>query len=118
MSPCGAGRVTTTVHVAGQGFRILRPHDRGGMAMLRAASTAIGFLALAAFATAEARGQFIFAGPGSTPQGDFLRGEGIALWGAGQFNLNTAQANSINTDTWIRFNDYLYFSFKYDREQK
>ena len=86
--------------------------------MIRAASTALGFVALAAFATAEARGQFIFAGPGSTPQGDFLRGEGIALWGAGQFNLNTAQANSINTDTWIRFNDYLYFSFKYDREQK
>ncbi len=45
--------------------------------------------------------------PGSTIQGDYLRGVGIAAWGMGTYNLNTAQANSINVDTGIRLNEYL-----------
>jgi hypothetical protein len=53
--------------------------------------------------TAEA--QIIFGG--STPEGDYLRGVGIADWGMGLYNLNTAQANSINTDTEIRWYEYL-----------
>jgi hypothetical protein len=44
---------------------------------------------------------------GSTPQGDYLRGLGIAAWGLGSYNLNTAQAESINVDTAIRLNDYI-----------
>ena len=63
-----------------------------------------GVLALAAIG-ASARAQFI--GAGSTPAGDYLRGAGIAAWGMGLFNLNTAQAESINTDTFIRWNEYL-----------
>jgi hypothetical protein len=49
--------------------------------------------------------QFITAG--STLEGDYLRGLGIAGWGMGLYNLNTAQAESINTDTFIRWNEYL-----------
>jgi hypothetical protein len=59
---------------------------------------------LALFAGA-ARAQYI--GAGSTPAGDYLRGLGIADWGMGQYNLSTAQANSINLDTGIRWNEYL-----------
>jgi hypothetical protein len=88
------------------------------MAAFRTSSTAIGVLALLACTASEAPAQWIFAGPGSTVQGDILRGEGVALQGAGVFNLYTAQANSINTDTWIRFNDYLYFSLELDRQKK
>ena len=51
-------------------------------------------------------------GAGSTPQGDILRGEGIAAMGFGQFNLATAMATSINTDTAIRWNEYVYLSIK------
>ena len=38
-----------------------------------------------------------FIGAGSTPAGDYLRGVGLAAWGMGSFNLNTARANEINT---------------------
>jgi hypothetical protein len=86
--------------------------------MFRATSTAIGVVALLAFSAADAPAQIRFVGPGSTPQGDILRGEGVFLQGAGFFNLYTAQANSINTDTWIRFNDYVYFSLELDRQKK
>jgi hypothetical protein len=45
--------------------------------------------------------------PGSTPEGDYLRGVGIAAQGMGSFNLQTAQANQINTETFIRWNEYV-----------
>jgi hypothetical protein len=48
-----------------------------------------------------------FVTAGSTPEGDYLRGVGIASWGMGLYNLNTAQANSINLDTSIRWNEYV-----------
>ena len=53
------------------------------------------------------RAQNVFVGAGSTAQGDYLRGAGIAAWGMGLFNYNTAVANSINLDTFIRGNEYL-----------
>jgi hypothetical protein len=43
----------------------------------------------------------------STPEGDYLRGLGIAGWGMGLYNRNTAEAESINVDTAIRWNDYV-----------
>jgi hypothetical protein len=46
-------------------------------------------------------------GGSSTVEGDYLQGLGIAAWGMGQYNLNTAQAESINLDTGIRWNEYL-----------
>ncbi len=48
-----------------------------------------------------------FIGAGSTPQGDYLRGVGIAAMGMGMYNEQTAIANSINLDTEIRFNEYV-----------
>jgi hypothetical protein len=61
----------------------------------------LAFLAIERAAVA----QIIF--PGSTPEGDYLRGVGLAAWGMGIYNLETAQADSINLDTGIRFNEYL-----------
>src|SRR5262245_5916860 len=52
-----------------------------------------------------AHAQIITAG--STPEGDYLRGVGIAGWGLGLYNLNTAQAESINLDTYIRWDQYV-----------
>ncbi len=49
-----------------------------------------------------------FTGAGSTPMGDYLRGVGIASFGMGSFNLNTAQANRINTRTSIMLNEYMW----------
>lgn len=62
----------------------------------------------ASLLSAKAAAQFTFIGPGSTPQGDVLRGEGVALSGLGFFNLATAQANMINTQAWMTLNQYLY----------
>jgi hypothetical protein len=56
----------------------------------------------------NARAQFNFVGPGSTVEGDYLRGVGIAAYGMGIYNRETAMANSINLDTAIRFNEYVY----------
>jgi hypothetical protein len=49
-----------------------------------------------------------FIGAGSTPQGDYLRGVGIASYGMGVYNHQTAIANSINADTAMRINEYMY----------
>jgi hypothetical protein len=54
-----------------------------------------------------ARAQYFEVGPGSTLQGDYLRGVGIAAWGIGTYNYNTAVADSIDVDTVIRWNEYL-----------
>src|SRR5271156_1345546 len=63
------------------------------------------FIAFAMFEDVTRAQPFVTAG--STPAGDYLRGVGIADWGLGQLVLNSAQANSINTDTDIRWNEYL-----------
>jgi hypothetical protein len=49
-----------------------------------------------------------WGGWGETPQGAYARGMGYYAQGLGQYNLNTAQARSINTDTYMRWNQYLY----------
>jgi len=49
-------------------------------------------------------------GGGATVQGDIARGLGFYNIGAGVYNLDTAQAASINTDTVIRWNQYLWLS--------
>jgi hypothetical protein len=53
----------------------------------------------------KAQAQFI--GAGSTIEGDYLRGVGIAAMGMGIYNEKTAIAESINLDTAIRFNEYV-----------
>ncbi|WP_435008559.1 hypothetical protein P12x_005767 [Tundrisphaera lichenicola] len=49
-------------------------------------------------------------GGGQTPQGDMARGAGVYAMGAGQYNLDTSQARSINADTAMRWNQYIYDS--------
>ena len=55
--------------------------------------------------TADA--QFMNFGPGSTIQGDFLRGAGVAAFGEGYYNEATARAFAINTQTVANWNDYV-----------
>jgi hypothetical protein len=61
----------------------------------------------------EASSQYI--GGGSTPQGDYLRGLGIAASGLGSFNRDTAIADSINADTSIRLDAYMRQVLRVDR---
>ena len=73
-----------------------------------------GLLAPAAWAELGRR----WVRAGSTSQGDILRGEGVAAMGFGQYNLATAMAASINTDTSIRWNQYVYLSIQEDLHNK
>lgn len=78
-------------------------------------------IALALTAT-NARAQFGYTYPGGyggwgwggwggqTVLGDQARGMGMFAAGVGQYNVQTAQANSINADTLMRFNQYLFES--------
>jgi hypothetical protein len=49
-------------------------------------------------------------GGGQTPQGDMARGMGVFAAGAGYYNQSTAVANSINANTAMNWNEYLYQS--------
>lgn len=51
-------------------------------------------------------------GGSSTVGGDVARGMGVYAAGAGQYNLNTAQARSINTQTMMNYNEYMYESIQ------
>ena len=54
-------------------------------------------------------GDFGWGGWGaSTLEGDVARGLGAFAAGAGFYNLQTAKADSIDADTVMRFNEYLY----------
>ncbi|WP_435018006.1 hypothetical protein TA3x_005634 [Tundrisphaera sp. TA3] len=56
-------------------------------------------------------------GGGQTVAGSTLQGMGVLAAAAGQYNVQTAQANAINTDTAMRYNQYLYLS-KLEGERK
>ncbi len=58
-----------------------------------------------------------YIGPGSTIAGDYLRGVGIEAAGMGLYNEQTAVANSINTDTFIRWNEYVGNVIKYENRE-
>lgn len=88
--------------------------------MSRAVAPLLCAASLAVLAPA-ARCQVIF--PGSTVQGDYLRGVGIAAAGMGIYNHETAIANRINTGTAILANEYVsavaqYQSDKYWHRRK
>jgi hypothetical protein len=51
-----------------------------------------------------------WGGWGETPEGSIARGLGALYAGEGIYNQQTAVANSINEDTWQRWNQYLYLS--------
>ncbi len=55
-------------------------------------------------------GGYGWGGWGGTAQGDIARGLGYFNMGAGIYNRETAIASSINTDTAIRWNEYVYLS--------
>jgi hypothetical protein len=90
----------------------------GVVKVLAAAGMASALLLMPGSASAQFFGRGGFGGAGSTVQGDILRGEGIAAWGFGQYNLSTAIANSINADTMIKWNQYVYLSIEEDLHKK
>jgi hypothetical protein len=51
-------------------------------------------------------------GGSSTIGGDVARGMGVYAAGAGQYNVDTAQARSINSQTMMNYNEYLYESIQ------
>jgi hypothetical protein len=53
-------------------------------------------------------GGYGWGGWGATGQGDIARGMGAYAAGVGYYNKETAIANSINTDTVMRWNQYVY----------
>jgi hypothetical protein len=77
--------------------------------------TFLGIPFILAVLAGSGRAQFITAG--STVEGDYLRGVGIAAVGMGIYNEKTAIANSINTDTYIRWNEYLYNAAKNENRE-
>jgi hypothetical protein len=65
---------------------------------------------------ARAQGDILF--PGWTVQGDILRGQGVMDRGAAVYHLNAATARSIDADTRMRFNQYVYDSLQeYNRQR-
>jgi hypothetical protein len=95
----------------------------GASTMSRRITTAVTALAFLALAGGRASAQFgryggFGLGPGSTVQGDIARGMGVMAYGMGSFNLSTAMANSINTDTAIKWNQYVYLSLEEDNRKK
>jgi hypothetical protein len=73
--------------------------------------TCLAAMVILGLARADAKAQYPsrwwWGGGATTLEGDYLRGLGFAAWGMGTYNLNTAQADSINVDTVIRWNEYL-----------
>jgi hypothetical protein len=87
--------------------------------MLRGFRLGLALAAFLATAIGEARAQY-YPGYGSygwggwsgtgTVGGDMARGLGIYNMGAGIYNEDTAVANSIDADTVMRWNQYMYLS--------
>jgi len=70
----------------------------------------LSVMVLAGLQSDRASAQFLVVFPGSTLEGDMLRGWGIAAFGAGYYNANTALAQAIQADMWMRLNQYTYES--------
>ena len=75
----------------------------------------IATLLILALSGSRARAQR-FVGGGSTPQGDYLRGLGIAAAGLGSYHRDTAIAESIDADTAIRVDMYVSSVLRAGRE--
>lgn len=92
---------------------------RTSVLIVAAAWALTGVVAAPAFGQYGRRyGGYGGGGRAITPQGDILRGEAYFLQGAGQYNYYTAMAESINVDTMIRLNEYIYQSIKADNAEK
>ena len=88
------------------------PAKKQPMQVMRSFLVALGVavLGLACVGRARAQGDVLF--PGSTVEGDVLRGQGVAFKGAAVLHLNAARARSIDADTAMRFNEYVYRSYQ------
>ena len=62
-------------------------------------------------------GGYGFGGWGVSPVGDIARGYGALARGEGVYNYDTAVAASVNEDTVVRYNQYLYNSMLEGRRQ-
>lgn len=69
---------------------------------------ALAMVCILTLISGQVQAQMMFIGPGSTAQGDYLRGVGFAGFGMGAYNERTAIANAINLNTSIRLNEYIY----------
>ena len=89
--------------------------------MIRNLRPLLAGLALLAATAGQAQSQYYypygygyagygFGGWGGTVQGSVLQGMGAYAEGAGVYNYDTATANSINADTAIRLNQYIWNS--------
>jgi hypothetical protein len=84
--------------------------------MIRALRLTVGLLFIILMTGRDACAQWGYGGWGwggwgvGTPAGDALQGAGQFAMGAGAYNLSTAQARSINADTAMRWNEYVYQS--------
>jgi hypothetical protein len=84
--------------------------------MLRYLRLAVGLVLIVSLTGRDARAQWGYGGWGyggwgaQTPGGAALQGAGQYAMGAGMYNLDTAKARSINTDTAIRWNQYVFES--------
>ena len=83
--------------------------------MLRWIRIPLGLVLILSVSGGTARAQYGWGwggwgGWGETPQGSIARGLGALYAGAGYGAEMTAVANSINYDTWQRWNQYLYES--------
>ena len=59
-----------------------------------------------------------YLAPGSTVEGDYMRGAGVMLNGAGLYNYYSAMGNAINVNTMINLNEYIYQSLKNENHEK
>ncbi len=81
--------------------------------MLRCMRLSVGLVLAFSLFGRDARAQWGFDGWGwmgwgaASPESAALQGAGFYAMGAGIFNLKTAQANSIDAATAIKFNDYV-----------
>jgi hypothetical protein len=96
--------------------RPARIHNRQEVPMLRSWRIMTGLVLILAMPGRGAFAQWGYGGWGwggwgaATPGGSALQGAGYYAMGAGLYNLNTAQARSINADTAMRWNQYVYES--------
>jgi hypothetical protein len=88
--------------------------------MLRGFRRVLGIAIVLTLGAGESRAQYYegygpygwvgWGGGGGTVQGDFARGLGFFNMGAGIYNKETAEANSINADTIMRWNEFMFLS--------
>ena len=83
--------------------------------MHRCMRMAVGFIVIFSMTGNDARAQWAnggwgyggWGGGGTTPQSAAARGAGYYAMGAGMYNLDTAQARSINAQTSMQYNNYV-----------